>query len=127
MLILVFCFEKSVGFSGTPIIMGPLCSPYYSHTTSMFESLKIWVPWYGSRLRGSHVLGGPWDAPRPQVLSIDPTSQPPTTCLGGSVFMVGNRKRTGNCKMKSSPNFLQHCSSSTCLNFSQECLFLRHT
>ena len=29
--------------------------PYYSHTTPIFESLKIWVPWYGSRLPFSGV------------------------------------------------------------------------
>ena len=36
---------ESVGFSGTPNNGTPY--PYYSHTTPMFESLKIWIgsPW----------------------------------------------------------------------------------
>ena len=37
----------SVGFSGTPNSGTPYL--YYSHTTPMFESLKIWEL-YGSRL-----------------------------------------------------------------------------
>ena len=45
----------SVGFSGTPNNGAPY--PYYSHTTPMFESLKIWE-WYGKlSIRVSHVLG----------------------------------------------------------------------
>ncbi len=52
-----------MGFSGTPI-MGPPYGkrdPYYSHTTPVRIPKDMGMVWVPLTIRGSHVLGGPWN------------------------------------------------------------------
>ena len=66
--------KSSVVFSGTPN-NGTPWAPYYSHTTPIFESLKIWE-WHGNSLGPAYHKGvRPLEVPGSHHPSYDITGQ----------------------------------------------------